>query len=79
VRKDAKARAKEFRARREAQQEHNRRSRDALQRVAGADLHNPVLVHPLRMFSPFQNAYADGPADVSWNPVDPYGSAVSGS
>jgi hypothetical protein len=75
---DPEVRAREWRARRGAQREHDRRSREALERVAGANLHSPVLVHPFRMFSPFEGAQTDGPADLSWNPVDPYGPTKGG-
>jgi hypothetical protein len=71
--RDARARAKEWRATREAQRRQDQRAKEALETVAGANLHNPMSLHPLRMFSPFPGAYTDSPADLSWNPLDVFG------
>lgn len=70
---DARTRAQEWRAAKTAQRRQNERARHALEQVAGADLHNPFSLHPLRQLSPFPGAYSDGPADLSWNPVDVFG------
>ena len=70
---DPRKRAQECRAAKTAQRRQNERARHALEQVAGADLHNPFSLHPLRQLSPFPGAYSDGPADLSWNPVDVFG------
>lgn len=73
TRHDARARAKEWRVAKDAQRHQDQRAREALEAVAGANLHHPLSLHPLRMFSPFPGAHSDSPADPSWNPVDVFG------
>ena len=79
MQRDARARTKEWRAAREAQRKHDRRAKEALEAIAGANLHDPMSLHPLRMVSPFPGAYTDSPADPSWNPIDVFGAPKRGS
>ena len=58
---------------RERRRAHERAARDAFGLFTGGDVQGPVSPHPMRHHGIWPNGMSDGPADVTWDPVDLFG------